>query len=54
MSKKKDAPEKVHMVATTLYLRPDQWDWLMQVKQETDAPVAALVRRAIDAAMGKK
>jgi hypothetical protein len=53
--RKKDTPEsKAHMVTTTLYLRPDQWEWLMQIKQETDAPVAAVIRRAIDAAMGKK
>jgi hypothetical protein len=54
MSKKRDVPESKAMVTTTLYLRPDQWEWLMQVKADTDAPIAATVRRAIDAAMGKK
>lgn len=57
MSKKKGSKEsdaKVHMIATTLYLRPDQWEWLMQVKAETDVPVAATIRRAIDTAMTKK
>jgi len=44
-----------HMKRTALFLTPEQLDKLAQISKKTGAPVAELIRRAIDAYLkGKK
>jgi hypothetical protein len=42
------------MVRVSLFLRPEQLTRLRAVQDETGAPVAEQIRRAIDAALGSK
>jgi predicted DNA-binding protein len=44
----------MNMKRTALYLRPDQLEKLAVVSTKTGAPVAELIRRAIDAYLKSK
>lgn len=41
------------MKRTALFLRPDQFDKLAALSKKTGAPIAELIRRAIDAYLKK-
>jgi len=48
MPKKKRVTQKENMVRTALFLKPEQISRLQALSDDTGAPLAELVRRAID------
>lgn len=54
VSKRKQYAPKAFAKKAMLYFTQEQWDSLGAISSETDAPISALVRRAVDEFLARR